>query len=238
MLRRGFGWGLVLFTLALVATQLFAPAEAGRAPEPAPPAAPVTARLAIATGARGLAPEVLDTALKSLACARARGLVSEPESSLLTVIDYSLPSTERRLWVLDLLTGEVRFHERVAHGRNSGEDRVVSFSNVEGSLQSSLGVFRTAGTYIGANGYSLLLDGLEPGFNDRARERHIVVHGADYNSEAFIAKAGRLGRSWGCPALPLEVTRALIDTIRGGTLFVSYYPDPAWLSNSHLLSCS
>jgi len=185
-----------------------------------------------------LSARVLDAAVDSLDCAARRGLVEPRGERWLTVIDYSLPSTAPRLWVLDLQRGEVAFHERVAHGRNSGEDRAVAFSNQEGSLRSSLGLFRTAETYVGDNGYSLRLDGLEPGVNDHARGRQIVMHGAPYVSDAAIAKTGRLGRSWGCPALPPGVARQVIDTIRGGTLLFSWYPDDAWLSNSSFLRCS
>ncbi len=185
-----------------------------------------------------LSPRVLEAALSSLDCARKDGLVKGEGERWLTIIDYSLPSTEPRLWVLDLERGAVAFRERVAHGRNTGENSAAIFSNVDGSHQSSIGLFRTAETYIGANGYSLRLDGLEPGINDRARERQIVIHGADYVSEDFIAKTGRLGRSWGCPALPVATAKPLIDTIRGGTLLFSWYPDPKWLSSSSFLRCS
>ncbi len=186
----------------------------------------------------GIAPEVLDAALASLDCARARGLVQGAAADRLTVIDYSLPSTATRLWVLDLAHDRVVYAERVAHGRNTGEDRAQAFSNVEGSLQSSLGVFRTAETYVGDNGYSLKLDGLEPSVNDHARQRAIVIHGAPYVSDEFIAKTGRLGRSWGCPALSQAVAHEVIDTIRGGTLVFSWYPDSEWLSSSSFLRCS
>jgi len=165
--------------------------------------------------AAGIPREPLHRALEAFRCARARGLFSD---STLTLIDYSRPSTQRRLWVIDALRGTVRFHEHVTHGRASGEDRASSFSNVEGSRQSSLGLFRTAETYYGAHGYSLRLDGLEPGVNDRARERAIVIHGADYATEDFAQRHGRLGRSWGCPAVDPEIHRDLIDTIRGGLL--------------------
>lgn len=179
--------------------------------------------------------EPLELALRAYRCARARGLVSEP---ILTLIDYSLPSTERRLWVLDVDSGEVRFHELVAHGRETGANHARAFSNVSGSLQSSLGLFRTAETYVGRHGYSLRLDGLEDGVNDRARERAIVMHGADYATAGFAAEHGRLGRSWGCPAVDPKVNRALIDTIRGGTAVFAYYPDAGWLSDSSYLACA
>jgi L,D-transpeptidase catalytic domain len=184
-----------------------------------------------------LSPRVLDAALSSMDCARKEGVVKGAGERWLTIIDYSLPSTEPRLWVLDLEKGSVAFRERVAHGKNTGANEALFFSNEDGSHQSSIGLFRTAETYVGSNGYSLRLDGLEPGVNDRARERQIVIHGADYVSDAFIARTGRLGRSWGCPALSQAVARPLIDTIQGGTLVFSWYPDPQWLSSSSYLRC-
>jgi hypothetical protein len=178
----------------------------------------------------------LRLALQAIECASARGLFED--DSTLTLIDYSRPSTEPRLWVLDARTGAVRFRELVAHGRATGENLARHFSNREGSRQSSLGLFRTAETYHGRHGYSLRLDGLEPGVNDRARERAIVMHGADYATPAFSARHGRLGRSWGCPALDPAVHREVIDTIRGGTALFAYYPDEAWLAESAYLHCS
>jgi hypothetical protein len=178
--------------------------------------------------------DVLDLALEAQACGRALGLFSRP---LLSVIDYSLPSQERRLWVLDLARRRVLFHEWVAHGRASGLDRAEHFSNETGSRQSSLGLFRAQETYEGRHGHSLRLDGLEPGVNDRARERALVVHGADYVSEPFLTEHGRLGRSWGCPAVAQEVHRPLIDAIAGGSALVAYYPDSEWLARSPFLRC-
>lgn len=178
--------------------------------------------------------DVLDLALQAYRCGRTLGYIDRP---LLTVIDYSLPSTARRLWVIDLAHSRVLFNELVAHGERSGEDVPVAFSNRRGSRQSSLGLFRTEDAYDGEHGLSLRLTGLEPGFNDRARDRRIVMHGADYVSEAFIAEHGRLGRSWGCPALPAGVHEHLIDRIRDGSAVFAYYPDPQWLNGSHFLHC-
>lgn len=180
----------------------------------------------------GLAPQVFDLARRAYDCGRSRGYFDDP---ILTVIDYSLPSTERRLWVLDLDSGEVLFHELVAHGRNSGENFAVAFSNTDGSKQSSLGLYRTGETYEGKHGYSLRLSGLEPGVNDRARERAIVMHAADYATPEFAERHGRLGRSWGCPALDPRVHDRVIDTIKGGTAVFAYYPDDAWLGASNFL---
>jgi hypothetical protein len=180
----------------------------------------------------GLAADVYDLARRAYDCGKSRGYFDRP---ILTVIDYSLPSTQRRLWVLDVASGEVLFHELVAHGRGSGENFAVLFSNLDGSKQSSLGLFRAGETYEGKHGYSLRLAGLEPGVNDRAEARAIVMHGADYVTPEFAERNGRLGRSWGCPALEPSVHRRVIDTIKGGTALFAYYPDDAWLSTSMFL---
>ena len=131
------------------------------------------------------------------------------------------------------------FEELVAHGRGSGENFATRFSNDDGSHQTSLGLFRTADTYVGTNGYSLRLDGLEAGVNDRARDRAIVMHGAPYVSEAQLRAVGRLGRSHGCPALRPAIARTVIDTIKQGSLVFAYYPDTSWLHGSRFLNgCS
>jgi hypothetical protein len=122
------------------------------------------------------------------------------------------------MWVIDMSARRVLFHTHVAHGQGSGDNYATRFSNVGGSHASSLGLYLTGDTYQGGNGYSLLLDGLEPGVNDNARSRSIVVHGADYADPSVIASAGRLGRSWGCPALPRAVTRPVIDAIKDGSV--------------------
>jgi hypothetical protein len=176
-------------------------------------------------------------ALNAAMCAREAGAVLNDR--LLTVIDYSRPSAEPRLWVLDLDRERVLFEERVAHGRGSGEKLATRFSNLDGSHQTSLGLFRTADTYVGSNGYSLRLDGLERGFNDRARDRAIVVHGAPYVSDANVRATGRIGRSHGCPALRPAIARNVIDTIKDGSLVFAYYPDRQWLNGSRFLNgCS
>ncbi len=184
--------------------------------------------------AAGVPGEPLRLALRALACGRASG---ELDTTTLTLVDYSLPSTRRRLWVLDLSSGAVRFHALVSHGKASGVERAVRFSNAPGSKQSSLGLFRTGEPYLGRHGYSLRLIGLEAGVNDLAYERGIVIHAAEYASPDFAANFGRLGRSWGCPALDPALNRYVIDAIRGGTALFSYYPDPAWLEESAFLHC-
>jgi len=197
----------------------------------AAPPDPLTDTLAAAAPA--LDREVLALATQALACA-ARHAGTAPRT--LGVIDYSQPSTQPRLWVFDLHAQRLLFEEWVAHGRNTGQDRATRFSNQDGSYMSSLGGFLTEEPYVGHNGYSLRLRGLEPGFNDRARERAIVIHGAPYVSQDLIRSQGRLGRSLGCPAVRPAIARALIDTIRDGAFLFAYYPDPAWLAGSPLLA--
>jgi hypothetical protein len=171
--------------------------------------------------ARGLSPQALSAALDAVSQARARGISGRDD--LLTVIDYSLPSTQPRLWVLDLAHGEVLFHELVAHGAGTGDNYATRFSNNMDSRQTSLGLFLTEGTYEGGNGYSLRLRGLDKGVNDRAEARSIVMHGAWYVSNDQIQRQGRLGRSWGCPALSQDIAPRVIDTIKGGSFIYSYY---------------
>jgi L,D-transpeptidase-like protein len=185
----------------------------------------------------GLDAHVLALAVRAATCAMHRGLVSS--LGVLTVIDYSRPSNEARLWVLDVPGRRLLHHDLVAHGRGSGELYATSFSNDSGSKRSSLGLFLTADTYEGAHGHSLRLRGLEPGINDHALERAIVMHGADYVSPKFAAEQGRLGRSLGCPALPIATASEVIDTLQGGTPIFAYYPDAAWLESSPFLAaCS
>jgi hypothetical protein len=179
--------------------------------------------------------EVLGLALRAYRCGQREGQFVRP---FLTVIDYSLPSSEPRLWVIDVATRQVLHRELVAHGEGSGGANAISFSNDIGSHQSSLGLFRTDEAYVGRFGYSLRLSGLEPGFNDNARERSIVVHGMADVSPAAAAKWGAIGRSWGCPALPEEVSAQVIDTIAGGSAIFAYYPETSWLQESYYLNCS
>ena len=162
----------------------------------------------------------LNAALAAYAEATNQGAVARPD--LLTVIDYTRPSTEPRMWVLDLQRGSVLYRELVAHGKHSGENMTQAFSNANGSLMTSLGLFITDTSYVGSNGYSLRLRGLDPGINDNAYARAIVIHGAAYVSQAIAAKLGRLGRSWGCPAVRSNIARKLIDTIKGGTAIYAY----------------
>lgn len=162
-------------------------------------------------------------------------LGKELKKPLLTVIDFTLPSTEKRLWVIDVEKREILLNTVVAHGRNTGELMAENFSNTHESFKSSLGFYKTAETYQGKHGYSLRLDGLEKGFNDQARARAIVIHGADYAREEFAKATGRLGRSLGCPALPTEISAQVIDLIKDGSLIFIYGNDPTYLSQSPLV---
>lgn len=184
--------------------------------------------------APGLRADVLRLALNATTCAAEKGLVKRQD--LLTVIDYSLPSTQPRLWVFDMGARKLLFRELVAHGKNSGGNKPNFFSNSPGSLATSLGLFVTADTYFGGNGYSLRLRGLEEGVNDMAMDRAIVMHGASYVSRKAIQALGRLGRSWGCPAVRKEVAKKMIDTLRGGSPVFAYYPEEGWLARSEFFS--
>ena len=184
----------------------------------------------LASAAPHANPSVIALATQALACASQSALVRNPNT--LSVIDYSRPSTEPRLWVFDLDQHRLLFEELVAHGRNTGDNEAVRFSNAPSSLMSSIGVYVTGETYTGHNGYSLHLQGLDAGFNDNAFERAIVIHGAAYVDAAFAKSQGRIGRSFGCPAIRPAIARELIDTIRDGSLVVAYYPDQSWLRSS------
>lgn len=180
-----------------------------------------------------LDPSVLKLALNAYSCAVEKGV---SDQKILTVIDYSRPSTEQRLWVFDLERQKVLLNSLVAHGQGSGAIMATRFSDQPQTHATSLGLFLTGDTYQGHNGYSLRLRGLEGGFNSQAESRAIVVHGAPYVNEQ-MAMAGRIGRSWGCPAVPTRVAQPLINTIKDGTLVFAYYPDSQWLKKSQYLHC-
>ena len=154
---------------------------------------------------------------------------------LLSFIDFTKTSTQKRFYTINLSTHRMVFHSLVSHGKNTGEDAATSFSNTPGSNQSSLGFYITAETYVGSKGYSMRLDGMDKGYNDKMRDRAIVMHTADYVSENWIKKYGRLGRSQGCPALPKNISRQVIDAIKEGTLIFAYYNDSQFLMASNHL---
>jgi hypothetical protein len=179
-------------------------------------------------------PKVFSTALRAAETAVQRGDVGDPRT--LTVIDFSRRSTDKRMWVYDLRSRTLLFDELVSHGRGSGQVMATMFSNDAESNRSSLGLYRTGETYTGKHGYSLRLDGLEPGFNDHARQRAIVMHAAEYVNAATARAQGYLGRSLGCPALRPEIAKSVIDAVKGGGLLFAYYPDPRYLQTSRYLS--
>jgi hypothetical protein len=190
---------------------------------------------ALAKAAPNANANVIALAVRASQCSMAQGAAP---AQRLAVIDYSLPSTEQRLWVFDLKKRKLLFHEWVAHGRNSGENLATLFSNRNESYASSLGLYRTQSSYIGQNGYSLRMEGLEPGFNDNAFDRAIVMHGAPYVSPSLARTTGRLGRSLGCPAVRPAIAHKLIDSMKEGQLLFSYYPDQRWLKSSAYINCT
>lgn len=159
-----------------------------------------------------------------------------PNPHLLTICDFTLSSNVPRLWVIDLDRKKLLYNTLVAHGQGTGEEYATKFSNIENSHQSSLGFYITADTYIGRNGYSLRLYGMDEGYNHNALQRAIVIHGADYVSEEFIKANKRLGRSWGCPALPQELNRPIIDRIKEGSVLYIHHNQANYLASSHWLN--
>jgi hypothetical protein len=188
---------------------------------------------AIHSQADNLNPQILRLALK--AYMKAHNKIG-PGKEILTIIDYSKPSTERRMWVIDLRSKRVLYNTWVTHGRNSGGLSATSFSNQPGSLKSSLGVFLTEETYVGSVGYAVRLKGLEPGINDNAYRRAVVVHGAWYADQNIARRYGQLGRSFGCPAVSEKIAKPLINTIKNNTVVFAYYPDRQWLRRSAYLA--
>ncbi len=242
-----FAIRVVLFHLVLAAAVFAAPSQA--ASEKAAPARAVASVASSPAASAAFSafdvgswsganlgridPTVFAIALEAAEAAVGRG---DADPATLTVIDFSRPSTTRRMWVYDLRSRELLFEEPVAHGRNSGHNLTTAFSNAPESNESSLGLFRTAEAYVGKHGYSLRLDGLERGVNDRARERAIVIHGADYVNLDMARAQGRLGRSLGCPAVRPEISRQLIEAVKGGGLLFAYYPDADYLAASTYLN--
>jgi hypothetical protein len=177
--------------------------------------------------------KIFSEALKGFYLLKEKGAV---QKDILTLIDFSLSSNTKRLWVIDLSSNTILFQSLVAHGRNTGEEFASAFSNSNSSFKSSLGFYATGEIYQGKHGASLRLDGLERGVNDNARERGVVVHGADYVSESFIRSNKRLGRSQGCPALPVELTNEIIQTIKNKSCLYIYHPSRSFAMEEKLIS--
>lgn len=184
----------------------------------------------------GIASDVVETALVAFDQAWSNGDTDRLEYGL---IDFSLPSTEPRFFVMDLRRGGLLFAELTSHGSGSQDPNDLrmanEFSNISGSYMSSIGMMRGAETFYGDHGTSMRLDGLEPGFDDNVRSRAIIVHSADYATQSFVDTNGYLGRSQGCPAVDPDIVGPMMDTLSEGCLILSYYPDPTWLSGSQYL---
>ena len=185
-------------------------------------------------GSKGISEAAFNYALKGFEYLNNSNLISK--RNILSIVDFSKSSAEKRLFVIDITTGEILFNTWVAHGKNSGSEYASRFSNLPESHQSSLGFYVTMDTYTGANGYSLRLKGCEKGINDKAYERAIVIHGADYVSTGFINSRGEVGRSYGCPALPVEMNRKIIDIIKNGSCLFIYHPTKKYYSKSRILN--
>lgn len=180
----------------------------------------------------GLSADAFEKAIRGWEKLKRKGELSNP--SVLSIADFSQPSTSKRLYIIDLEKNQLLFHTYVAHGRNSGKDQAVVYSNRAKSHMSSPGFYRTESTYYGSNGYSLKLSGLEKGINDNALRRAIVVHGANYVSESLIESQGYLGRSYGCPAIPTYLARPIINTIKDGSCLFIHAPIQQYAQNSRL----
>jgi hypothetical protein len=180
--------------------------------------------------AAGISLEVFKYAIKGYQYLLQKHLLTNTD--IISIVDFSKPSTQQRLYILNLVTGRVLFNTLVAHGRNTGLQYATVFSNKSSSLESSLGFYVTLNTYTGNNGYSLKLKGCEKGFNDKALQRNIVLHGAAYVSNEFVQQNGYLGRSYGCPAVPLELNNEIINTIKNGACLFIYHPNKKYLKQS------
>lgn len=176
----------------------------------------------------------LHLGLQAYHCALKHG---QDKKHILSIIDFSRPSNEKRLWVFDMDKLQLLYHTTVAHGKGSGFKYSTHFSNKKGSKASSLGTMLTGRTYYGHRGYSLRLHGLVPKINGKVFRRHVVMHPAWYASAQFLKRHGRLGRSWGCPALAPKKSRQVINTIKDNTIVFAYYPDDDLLADSNYLNC-
>ncbi|MGC8775608.1 MAG: murein L,D-transpeptidase catalytic domain family protein [Chlorobaculum sp.] len=199
---------------------------------------PVARRMSLAINSieqnRDIDPQALRLALQGYFNLKRQGLIRR--EGLITLIDFDKPSDCKRLFIIDINSGTVIQTALVAHGRGSGDIMATSFSNQPGSNKSSLGFYLTENTYTGKNGYSLVLKGLDQGINDKAEQRSIVIHGADYVSEEYIRQNGRLGRSLGCPALSMDLCPEVIDLIKDGTCLFIYQKGQEYASRSVVLN--
>lgn len=183
---------------------------------------------------KGLSENAFNYAVKGYEYLKAQGKIAN--DNIISIADFSRPSSEKRLFIIDVKNYKVLFNTYVAHGQGSGEKMATSFSNIPESLQSSPGFYRTEGTYSGKNGYSMKLEGLERGINDLAEQRAIVMHGAPYVSESFIHTKGYLGRSWGCPAVPETLNKPIIDKIKNGSCLFIFSSNRKYLDHSAIIN--
>ena len=180
-------------------------------------------------------PEALETGLKAYMCAT--HAQRQGKGRYLTIIDYNQPSSQKRMYIIDMVHQKLISSQLVAHGQNTGGREALKFSNKDGSHQSSLGVFVTQTPYRGKHGLSLRLRGLERGYNDNASQRAIVLHGANYVNQDYVRKYGMIGRSWGCPAIDNSQVKTTVNTLKSGSIIVAYFKDNQWLSKSNYLHC-
>lgn len=186
----------------------------------------------LALDSLALSKEAFVNAVHGMDSLRDAGIV---KNEIISIVDFSLPSSKKRLFVIDLTAGKLLFNTFVSHGRNSGKEIATRFSNQLNSFASSLGFYVTGDTYRGEHGYSMRLLGLEKGINDNAFNRGIVMHSAEYVNENLIKKQGYIGRSLGCPAVPVAMHKAIISTIKNGSCLFVYSPDKKYIAHMKLL---
>ncbi|UEG48872.1 murein L,D-transpeptidase catalytic domain family protein [Ferruginibacter lapsinanis] len=182
---------------------------------------------------KGLSRQAFDYAIQGLGYMKGIGKLTN--ESIISIVDFSKPSSQKRLFIIDLKNYRLLFNTYVAHGANSGKEYANQFSNRPESYMSSLGFYKTAETYIGKHGYSLHLQGLERGINDNAYMRDIVIHGADYVNDQYVRLQGYIGRSWGCPAVPEKLSKPIIDKIKNGTCLFIFSPNKNYLAQSQII---
>jgi hypothetical protein len=185
-------------------------------------------------GSLGLGRQVFDYAMKGFNYMKETGNLANEQ--IISIVDFSKPSSQKRLFIIDIKNYKVLFNTYVAHGMQSGKEIANQFSNKPSSNKSSLGFYETMGTYIGGNGYSLRLQGIERGINDNANRRDIVIHGANYVDERLIQSQGYIGRSWGCPAVPQRLSKSIIDQIKDGTCLFIFSAETKYLASSKILN--
>ena len=187
-------------------------------------------------GVKGLSKKAFEYAMIGFSHLIEAGKIKK--DNIISIADFSLPSSKKRLFVIDLDEEKVIYNTYVAHGVNSGKEMASDFSNIPASYKSSLGFYETLSTYMGGNGYSLRLNGLEKGINDNANSRDIVIHGAAYVNEDLIRAQGYIGRSWGCPALPQNLLKPIVNTIKDGSCLFIYSENKAYLNKSKILNAA